>query len=374
MDRLSPRRALLSVLVAASLLALNLHAEEKPATSAAVSASESPADALWLRLEELRKPLTAQPQSREEYVSILRSWFGAQQAAAEEFLQKDPADPRRHGARIVVIQSAMQLARISGAELPAAAAAERRQQLDAIIAAPDASEEVKGEASFVRVNLLANEIDPAKSESVGAFLNAADQFLLTHAAHRLAPQMRQLLFDVIAGTQTPETEAALAGLVSGKDEALATAAAQLIAMRQRNKELRSKPVPLKFTATNGTEVNLENLRGKVVLVDFWASWCAPCIAELPTVVATYRRLREKGFEVIGISLDQEKEAMEDAAKKLGMTWPQYFDRGGFQNKISSSFGINALPDAWLIDKKGMLRGTHVSGEALAGSVEKLLAE
>jgi thiol-disulfide isomerase/thioredoxin len=347
-------------------------ADEKPALAAKPAPT---ADQLWTRLQELLVPSTAQPQSREEYVAILRSRFVAQQGAAEEFLQEFPNDPRRHGARVVVVQAATQLARVAGVEIPPAVAAERRQQLEAIIAAPDATDEVKGEASFVRVNLLANEIDAGKPDAVTTFLKAADQFLAEHASHRLAPQMRQLLFDVISGTQTPETEAALARLATGNDEALADAAGRLIAMRQRSNELRSKPIALKFTATNGTEVDLEKMRGKVVLVDFWASWCAPCLMELPHVVAAYQRLHDRGFEVIGISLDQDKDAMDEATKKLGMTWPQYFDGGGFaENRFAREFGINAIPDAWLIDKKGMLRGTRVSGESLAAEVEKLLAE
>ena len=109
-------------------------------------------------------------------------------------------------------------------------------------------------------------------------------------------------------------------------------------------------------------------------MDFWASWCGPCIAEMPNVVATYKKLHDKGFEIVGISLDQEKDAMEAALKKQEMTWTQYFDGQGWQNKISTSFGIESIPAAWLLDKKGMLRETDLRGEDLGKGVEKLLAE
>jgi alkyl hydroperoxide reductase subunit AhpC len=95
---------------------------------------------------------------------------------------------------------------------------------------------------------------------------------------------------------------------------------------------------------------------------------------MPNVVSTYKKLHDKGFEIIGISLDQDKAAMEGALKKQEMTWTQYFDGAGWQNKISTAFGINSIPAAWLIDKKGMLRETGLRGEALTTGVEKLLAE
>src|SRR2546428_11372592 len=82
---------------------------------------------------------------------------------------------------------------------------------------------------------------------------------------------------------------------------------------------------VKFTAVDGREVDLAKLKGKVVLVDFWATWCGPCVGEVPHVVETYKKFHDKGFEIVGISLDQNKDALVNFTKSHGMTWPQYFD-------------------------------------------------
>jgi thiol-disulfide isomerase/thioredoxin len=186
--------------------------------------------------------------------------------------------------------------------------------------------------------------------------------------------MRQVQLQFASQATTPEARAIVEKIAAGEDPKLAATAKQILAKQDKTAKLKTAPIPLKFTATDGKEVDLEALRGKVVLVDFWASWCGPCIAEMPNVVATYRKLHGKGFEIVGISLDQDKAAMEGALKKHGMEWQQYFDGKGWQNAISSSFGIESIPAAWLIDKKGMLRETGLRGEALGAGVEKLLAE
>jgi thiol-disulfide isomerase/thioredoxin len=133
----------------------------------------------------------------------------------------------------------------------------------------------------------------------------------------------------------------------------------------------SKPLDLKFTAVDGSSVDLSKLRGKVVLIDFWATWCPPCRGEVPNVVAAYQKYHDKGFEIIGISLDQDKDAMLAYTKQNGMAWPQYFDGKGWSNDISSSLGIHSIPAMWLVDQKGMLVTTN-GRDDLAGQVGKLL--
>jgi thiol-disulfide isomerase/thioredoxin len=134
-----------------------------------------------------------------------------------------------------------------------------------------------------------------------------------------------------------------------------------------------QPVAIKFTAVDGRQVDLANLKGKVVLIDFWATWCGPCVGEVPTVKATYDKLHDKGFEIVGISLDKDKDALVNFTKEKGMTWPQYFDGLFWNNKISQQYGINAIPAMWLVDKKGNLIDMN-GRDDLEGKVSKLLAQ
>ena len=115
------------------------------------------------------------------------------------------------------------------------------------------------------------------------------------------------------------------------------------------------------------------MSGKVILIDFWATWCGPCVAEVPNVVKAYEKLHDKGFEIIGISLDKDQAKLEAFIKEKNMTWAQYFDGKMWQNEISTRYGINSIPAMWLVNKKGMVVNTNARPN-LEAEVEKLLAE
>lgn len=148
--------------------------------------------------------------------------------------------------------------------------------------------------------------------------------------------------------------------------------------QEANKQLArleavGKPVEIKFKATDGREVDLAALKGKVVLVDFWATWCGPCVAELPKVLAAYKELNPKGFEIVGISFDQDRAKLDKFVQNRQMPWPQYFDGKGWENDFGRRFGITSIPAMWLIGKDGKLVDLNAR-ENLAGKVEKLLAQ
>ena len=140
----------------------------------------------------------------------------------------------------------------------------------------------------------------------------------------------------------------------------------------KNNDARiGKPLDMKFTAINGKQIDLAKMKGKVVLIDFWATWCGPCIAELPNVKKTYNKLNQKGFEIIGISLDSNENSLKRFLKKENMPWPQFFDGKGWNNELAKKYGIRSIPAMWLVDQEGNLIDTNARSN-LEGKVEKLL--
>ena len=132
------------------------------------------------------------------------------------------------------------------------------------------------------------------------------------------------------------------------------------------------PFSLQYTATDGAQIDLAKMRGKVVLVDFWATWCGPCRGEVPNVVAAYQKYHDQGFEVLGVSLDQDQAALDSFTGQNGMVWPQYFDGKGWSNDIAVANGVRSIPAMWLIGKDGVLI-TKNAREDLDGDVGRALA-
>lgn len=134
-----------------------------------------------------------------------------------------------------------------------------------------------------------------------------------------------------------------------------------------------KPLDIRFTALDGREVDLAELKGKVVLVEFWSTTCGPCIAEMPTVKAAYQKLHQQGFEVVAISLDDKESALRRFLKEKELPWPQHFDGKGWENEFAVRYGIFSIPTTWLVDKHGNLRDTN-AGFELERRVTALLGE
>jgi thiol-disulfide isomerase/thioredoxin len=128
----------------------------------------------------------------------------------------------------------------------------------------------------------------------------------------------------------------------------------------------------------GPEFDLRALRGKVVLVDFWATWCGPCVAELPHVREVYDRYHARGFEVVGVSLDHSRDKLAEYVKEKQIPWPQvFFDeegKRGWANPLARRYEVTGIPEMFLVDQDGHVVPGNVRGEELEPAVARLLGK
>ena len=140
--------------------------------------------------------------------------------------------------------------------------------------------------------------------------------------------------------------------------------------------LHGQVLQLSGPTLEGTTLDLQNLRGKVVLIDCWATWCGPCRKELPGVLALYNRYHKDGFEVIGVSLDSVRKTLAEFVKKEKLPWRQiFFDRSdeqGENNPIARKLGVEAIPATFLVDRQGAVVASGLRGEVLEEAVAQFV--
>ena len=139
-----------------------------------------------------------------------------------------------------------------------------------------------------------------------------------------------------------------------------------------HREKIGKPAPdFQVIDLKGQELSLEKYRGQVVLLDFWATWCIPCRAEMPHLKKVYDTYKDQKLEIIGISLDRTRAVLDSYIEKQDITWPQFLDNG---RAVTKMYNVTGIPATFLIDGEGIVREVKLRGSALEEAVAELVKE
>jgi thiol-disulfide isomerase/thioredoxin len=299
-------------------------------------------------------------------------------ALAGAFVVAHPGDARRWEVMLRAVQMARWLK-----TKDRASETRHRDWLAQIVATTDVPLDLRDQA---QTQIILFEIDAANSALAHgravdgrALATQVDRFGDDFPESRNRSRLEHGLFTVLSQTD----------LAFARERAvrLAAASGPLASFGEdwgRKLGYVGQTIEMKFTAPDGVQVDLANYRGRVVLVDFWATWCGPCMAEMPTVKAVYAKYRDQGFEVIGISLDgggitkgiqsgvKTTEDFLAFLQREQMPWPQHFTNQGWKNEFAQRFGIKSIPAIFLIGRDGKVVSTEARGESLEPQVRQAL--
>jgi len=324
---------------------------------------------------EKLKQVNPRPSSREEMMRYLGEVAKVQVQAADQILsQIKPSDDLYDDAAKLKLESLMMLGRM-GDEKAAADMATFAQTL-INSPSPELAKEAKrlvlvseaqqmfaagtldGGPALVQKTAAMLAADPNDPQSAGLAMQLASALEQMPGGEPLA-QAAYKAFGPILATSTNERVRAMGDSFAGT---------------LRRLSLPGHPMEITGTLLNGKPFDQKSLAGKVVLVDFWATWCGPCVAEIPNVLEQYEKYHDKGFEVIGISLDQDRQALEKFVAEQKVPWPILFEKpegDGWQHPLSTFYGISGIPTVILIGRDGNVITLNARGEKLGQQLELL---
>jgi thiol-disulfide isomerase/thioredoxin len=358
-----------------------LPAQEKPVTPADTAFAElrSLADAQMTFMRDPRwRTMTA--ADRERFTAA-----GADLVIAlgERILADYPADPRRWDA-----VGAMAAARpaFDGPDAAQRKAAWEKRRADLGAQALASSDIPPAVLEVVVANeVIASAYRTVRTPDLPRARRALDVLAERDPMARNRETMETVYLEALQRTDAAGYEARLKELAASPDRGLA----QLAEAKLTAASLATKPVELKFPDLDGREIDLVKYRGKVVLLDFWATWCVPCMEEMPNLKAVYQKYHAQGFEIIGITDDivpkdpahprgteKNLEMLKAFLAKEAMPWPQLWDtrpkdRPGVKGLLRQ-FDVQSLPTGMLFDQNGRLVTTDNRGEKLEANVRRLL--
>ena len=320
----------------------------------------------WQHIEQLRQQLSADAPKGVNEVEFSAPTKHELHEAATAFARDFPDNPHRWDAALLELKT------VQFPTPPAerrAVFAQQESLVAEIAAAPDASATVKQNAERTLIFQHLDHLDLIDTPAQAAELETRlTRFIAAHPDDPKANALQVRRLDLLDKSDPAQAAALLETLAASPDPKVADAAHG----RQQQKALASAPLDWKFTAADGSPVDLAQCGGRYVLVDFWASWCPDCLREMPEVVAAYKAYHDRGLEVIGISLDSDRDAMVAFTHKHAMPWPQEFDGQGWNTPYAVKYGVRGIPEMWLLDRTGRVVSTGLHGSQLDARLAPLL--
>jgi thiol-disulfide isomerase/thioredoxin len=333
---------------------------------ALTSDAEDAADSAWLKLQALNAQAHEKVPTGTNAVEFYAGREKALHESAGEFAKRFPHDTREPQAMLWKIETT---------DFPEPAdqriALLRQNEMDArqIVEDQTLPANFRFAVQSALLNQWLDRPDIIGPDQAATLEDRISELVQTHPAEPAIVSFQLASADLMLKFDHEKGMSFLRELTKAPTQTIANAAKA----RMVKEQLIGQPVNLQFTATDGSSVDLSELRGKVILVDFWASWCPDCIREMPAVRQTYQKYKDKGFVVIGISLDKDAQALANFVAKKLIPWPQYFDGKGWENDFATKYGVHAIPEMWLINQRGQVASTEICVEKLEQSVEQLLS-
>jgi len=320
-------------------------------------------------------PPKVQPKSREEALDYVRGVAAVSVQAADKILAAVKADdPLFAKAATLKLESLMRLAQFgdeqAAAEMPKFAAALATSPV------PELAMEAKRLLIVAGAQKMFSEekydAAPALVAQAAELMKAAPGDQKTAS---LVMQLAGALEQIPGGEKVAADALKTFGpiLESSPDERIKELGASF-AGKLRLLELPGKPMEISGTLLDGSAFEQKSLAGKVVLVDFWATWCGPCVAEIPNMLEQYEKYHAKGFEVIGISLDEEKEKVDAFVAEKKIPWPILYAGKGWQDPVAQFYGISGIPQLILIGRDGNVITLNARGEKLGERLAELFKD
>ncbi len=220
---------------------------------------------------------------------------------------------------------------------------------------------------------LSNPRSPGAAQTVTLSLGASDHLLRRLAITLSAGAKTSTVTETVTAlSAAPSLTAADFTFTPPAGATKDTAVAQEPAMHDPRLVPGAKPFAIAAKDLAGRPLSLSQYKGKVVLMDFWATWCGPCVGEMPNVIAAYKKYHAQGFDVVGVSLDQDKSALTGFIASNKMPWRQVFDGKGWGSAVPNQYGVRAIPFGLLIGRDGKIAAVDVRGPALTAAIEAAL--